>query len=166
MHRDIKPSNIFISHTNFEYDNVKVLDFGIAKEINSNDNMDLTQSRVIGTPMWMSPEAFIAEIDLTPATDIYSLACVTYWLLSKNILFESNSPITYYTRHSSEIPPPIREFASILDDSIPDEFEQLLLKSLAKDPAQRPTTKEFLETIIELQERTPWSYKSAKDSWS
>ena len=165
VHRDIKPSNIFISHTNFEYDNVKVLDFGIAKEINSNDNMDLTQSRVIGTPIWMSPEAFIAEIDLTPATDIYSLACVTYWLLSKNILFESNSPITYYTRHSSETPPPIREFANSLDSSIPDEFEQLLLKSLAKDPAQRPSTKEFLETVITLQEKSPWPYQSAKNSW-
>ena len=166
VHRDIKPSNIFISHTNFEYDNVKVLDFGIAKEIDAPDDPNLTGTRVIGTPMWMSPEAFIAEIDLTPATDIYSLACVSYWILSNKILFESKSPITYYTKHSSEIPPPIRDFANNMHAAaIPIEFENLLLRCLAKDPTKRPSSKAFLEEIIILQERHPWPYQEAKNFW-
>ena len=164
VHRDIKPGNIFLSRNDFEYDHVKLLDFGIAKDLVQTDNENWTGQKIIGTPMWMAPEVFSGELEPHSSADMYSLACVAYWLLSNKILFESTSPVGYYMAHVSQEAPPIRDYTGCT--GIDSEFESLLLSCLSKNPDKRPSARQFLDILIPLQEKNLWSYEMAKQSWS
>ena len=112
----------------------------------------------------MAPEAFVPETKLNGSADVYSLACVCYWMLAKKILFESSSPISYFTEHMKTEPPPIRDFSGI--SSIPGELEDLLLECLSKDATERITSKELLKKLLELEQKYPWTYAMARDGWT
>ena len=164
IHRDIKPGNIFVCNMGNQPDYVKLLDFGIAKDTNALDNEELTGQKIIGTPAYMAPEAFMPENTTESSIDLYALACVAYWMLAGKTLFECNSPISYFSAHSHSDPTPIRDFIPDLD--VPEKFENLLLSCLAKVPGKRPSTKEFLVTMMELCKEYPWEYDQAVDWWS
>ena len=163
IHRDIKPSNIFVCNKKPHFDFVKILDFGIAKNINREDEFELTGQRIIGTPPYMSPESFIPENTLEPNSDLYSLACVAYWMLSKKTLFKCSSPIAYFSEHMKTPAPAIRDFAN--NEEIPEDLENLLLKCLSKTPDNRPNAEEMLMDLMDLEQKYPWSYTEARDHW-
>jgi tRNA A-37 threonylcarbamoyl transferase component Bud32 len=138
IHRDLKPGNIYIAQRRNSPPVVKVLDFGIAKlaadAVEDHETHALTQTGVmIGTPRYMSPEQCDGA-KLTPAADVYSLGIILYELLTGTTPFTGTSPLAVAVQHSSKQPQRPRELRA----TIPVALEELVLRALAKDPAERP----------------------------
>ena len=134
LHRDIKPQNIMVYEHLGEPDNVKVLDFGIAKAIGETgrDVRKLTEERVIvGTPSYMSPEQILGN-QLSPSSDIYSLGLVAYELLFGIVAIEADSAVSTMARHLAPTPIEIPT-----DRGMPAGFLDILRKMISKDAAQR-----------------------------
>src|SRR5690606_19283773 len=82
LHRDIKPANIFAAERGGVRDVAKLLDFGLVKPIASQEGSDLTQEGAItGSPLYMSPEQALSDIEPDARSDIYSLGAVAYYML-------------------------------------------------------------------------------------
>ncbi len=110
IHRDLKPANIFIVQRAEVPALVKVLDFGIAKlaadSLDDDEPMTLTQvGAMIGTPRYMSPEQ-CDGVELTPASDVYSLGCILYEMLTGTVPFSGSTPLAIAMKHTTEAPRP------------------------------------------------------------
>jgi len=148
VHRDIKPSNIILTVSDVSADNVKLVDFGIAKIISDEVNLDLTSAGdLLGSPFFMSPEQCSGgKID--HRSDIYSLGCVMYEALcGKPPLMGSNAAQTYQ-KHLNEMPKQPRT----INPSIvrPELYEPMLFKCLQKDPDKRFNSMEELEQELKI----------------
>ena len=151
VHRDIKPDNIILITVDSDDSVVKVLDFGIAKAVMGDDDVQLTgDGRIIGTPRYMSPEQILAE-SLDHRSDIYSLGCIIFEMLTGVPPFQQSSTTALMISHTQDPPP---AFAQRLSgpslDKIPPYLEGVVRRALAKDPNDRPQTTEELR--IELEE--------------
>jgi serine/threonine protein kinase len=125
LHRDLKPSNILL-HDEQAY----LADFGLAKELSLESA--ITQTGVLlGTPEYMAPE--LAEQPATISSDLYALGIVLYQMLTGRVPFRGHSPLSIYWKQMQEPPPP----PSLFNPAIPPPVEQVMLRALAKDPAQR-----------------------------
>jgi len=137
LHRDIKPNNILFDAR----DHPVLADFGIAKYLESASN--LTGTGIIGTPDYMSPEQARGE-QLDRRADVYSLAVVAYQMFTGQSLFKATTPMGVIFKHVSEAPRPIRE----LRPDAPSAVEAVVMKSLAKSPADRhQTASEFARAL-------------------
>ena len=143
IHRDIKPENILLQ----EGEPV-VADFGVATAMSAagGDNVYITdRGFAVGTPAYMSPEQASAERDLDGRSDLYSLGCVLYEMLSGQPPFAGSSPRATMARHAIEPPTPIRS----LRPTVPLAVELALQRALAKAPADRfATMAEFCEALV------------------
>ncbi|MQF82344.1 MAG: PGF-pre-PGF domain-containing protein, partial [SAR202 cluster bacterium] len=125
-HRDIKPANVLIN----EDGGIKLTDFGIAAaEVMST--MTSTGS-TIGTPLYMSPEQ-IQVADIDPRSDLYSLGCLMYELVTGSVPFSGKSTFEIFNGHVNDTPKPIRDSV----EECPEELEAIILKTLEKDPDDR-----------------------------
>src|ERR1700758_2764690 len=131
IHRDVKPANIMISSTNA----VKVMDFGIARAI-ADGGVSVTQTAaVIGTAQYLSPEQARGE-PVDARSDVYSLGCVLYEILTGEPPFTGDSPVAVAYQHVREDPgPPSKRHAGISADLAAGG-----LKALAKNPDNRYQT--------------------------
>lgn len=149
VHRDLKPSNIFITKTADGVEVVKLVDFGIAKhQYGDHDSTRLTQTGdLIGSPYYMSPEQCKGE-EQDSRSDIYSLGCVMYQVVSGKPPFAASNPVKVVLQHVKERPQPFRE---ILADDLNyiQALEACVLKCLEKDPGQRYQRVE--ELLVQLQ---------------
>ncbi|WP_395310811.1 Stk1 family PASTA domain-containing Ser/Thr kinase [Mycobacterium sp. AMU20-3851] len=129
VHRDIKPANIMITPAG----TVKVMDFGIARAMNATTGDRLTAtSAVVGTAQYFSPEqARGHEVDAR--TDVYSLGCVLYEMLTGQALFTGDTPLSVAYQHVREQPVPPSQRRSGLSPDI----DAVVLKALAKKPEKR-----------------------------
>ncbi|MCC6998172.1 MAG: protein kinase [Deltaproteobacteria bacterium] len=140
VHRDLKPDNILIERLRTGGDLVKVCDFGIAKLREEAAPVEMVPAGgeggnlVCGTPEYMSPEQ-IRGADLDGRADIYSLGAMLYEVLTGEAPFESESRVDLMMRHLNEepMPPALRR----PEVSITPAMEQIVLRALAKDPADR-----------------------------
>ena len=154
IHRDLKPANIFVVQHPEVPAVVKVLDFGIAKLaselLDDEDSLTLTQvGAMIGTPRYMSPEQ-CDGVELTPASDVYSLGCILYEMLTGTVPFSGATPLAIAVRQTSEIPRSPRDFVS----SIPAALEQVVLHTLEKRAEDRPANAaEFREELLATADR-------------
>ncbi|MCB0191843.1 MAG: protein kinase [Anaerolineae bacterium] len=132
VHRDIKPSNMLID----QHGEILLTDFGIAKIMEGANATQLTATgNIIGTPAYMAPEqAQGAKVD--GRSDIYSLGVVLYELLTGQPPYQAETPFAIALKHISEPLPPPRKIKS----DIPEAFEQVVLKSMAKEPEHRFAT--------------------------
>jgi len=129
LHRDIKPANILLSD-----DSVHVADFGVAAALGSAGGERLTESGVIvGTPAYMSPEQAGAEKGIDARSDVYSLGCVVYEMLSGQPPFTGLTSHAVLARHLQEAPPSIE----IVRPNVPSGLDAVLKRALAKVPADR-----------------------------
>ena len=130
VHRDIKPGNVLLA----EDGAVKVTDFGVARA--RDDSQDLTRAgAVIGTATYFSPEQARGD-PADERSDIYSLGVVLYEMLVGGPPFSGETPVSVAFQHvTSEVPPPGR-----LNPDIPRELEEIVMRSLEKDPARRYRT--------------------------
>jgi len=150
IHRDIKPGNILFD----ENGSVRLSDFGFAKALAGSGSDSVSTSRsMIGTPAYMAPEIWSGKT-ASPATDVYSLACVFYEMLTGNVLFKGDSPPEVMTRHMLEGP----KFPAQWPQGVPDGMEAVLRKALAANASERYTTsgemKAELLTILEKKSET------------
>jgi len=145
IHRDIKPSNIL-----FERDgSVRLSDFGFAKALSRADSISLSASGgMINTPNYMAPEIWRGK-SATSATDVYSLACVFYEMITGEILFPGESPpeiITIPMLDGTQYP-------NHWNEGIPEQIETVLNKALSKDIQERyQIAGEFVEALGGLHE--------------
>jgi serine/threonine protein kinase len=132
VHRDIKPQNIMLCDIHGERDVVKVLDFGLVKQMSGEQTRDLTSTlRILGTPLYMSPERIRHPGDADVRADIYALGAVGYHLLTGRRLFETETEhdLIYQVLHV--VPPLASESAPY---PVPVELDALIGRCLEKDP--------------------------------
>jgi eukaryotic-like serine/threonine-protein kinase len=167
IHRDIKPANLFTCRRGSEFDVLKVLDFGLVKDVR-NDTELLTrvtnENIVNGTPGFMAPEAVTAGATIAEAADIYSLGCVAYWLLSGKLVFEAPSPLAMLVQHVKDAPPPLSTRTEV---AVPPRLEAIVRDCLAKDPAARPRSAAELGERLQDVAGTlpPWTQEHARNWW-
>lgn len=131
VHRDIKPANVMLAADG----TVKVMDFGIARAV-ADTSATMTQTAaVIGTAQYLSPEQARGEA-VDSRSDIYSTGCLLYELLTGRPPFQGDSPVSVAYQHVREQPVP----PSHLDPMITPAMDVVVLKALAKDPADRYQT--------------------------
>ncbi|MFF3670920.1 Stk1 family PASTA domain-containing Ser/Thr kinase [Microtetraspora malaysiensis] len=128
VHRDIKPANIMLTLSG----EVKVMDFGIARAMASSEATMTQTAQVIGTAQYLSPEQARGE-RVDARSDIYSTGCVLYELLTGQPPFTGDSPVAIAYQHVREDPIP----PSGIDHEIPQWADAIVLKAMAKDPANR-----------------------------
>jgi serine/threonine-protein kinase len=151
IHRDLKPENIMVEQRRGEPDFVKVLDFGIAKiqDAAGEDGRALTRAGfVCGTPEYMSPEQARGAV-LDARSDLYAVGVILYQLVTGLLPFESDSPVGFATKHLTETPrPPSQRRPGV---QVSPAMEALILRALAKDPADRPPSAEaFRQELLAL----------------
>ncbi|EID09359.1 Stk1 family PASTA domain-containing Ser/Thr kinase [Mycolicibacterium phlei] len=130
IHRDVKPANIMISKTGA----VKVMDFGIARALADANSVTQTAA-VIGTAQYLSPEQARGE-KVDARSDVYSLGCVLYEILTGEPPFVGDSPVAVAYQHVREDPVP----PSQRNPAVSPELDAVVLKSLAKNPDNRYQT--------------------------
>ncbi len=130
VHRDLKPANIMIDRSHRPV----VMDFGIAKFVGQSSTLT-QQGVVIGTPAFMAPEqAGEAHDQVGPWSDVYSLGAILYLMLTGRVPFDEGSPLrTVLKVIGPDLPPPVRS----LCPEVPEGLEQLCMKCLSKQPADR-----------------------------
>ena len=129
VHRDIKPENILLAG-----DQAFVMDFGIAHAVTTAGGEKLTQTGMaVGTPAYMSPEQAVGAKDVTPHSDVYSLACVVYEMLAGEPPFVGANAMALLAKHSLEAVPSIR----VVRASVPEQLEDAIFCALEKTPVDR-----------------------------
>ena len=131
VHRDVKPENIL-----FADGHAVLTDFGIARGPSFQNVFKTDEGLIVGTPEYMSPEQASGDTDVGGASDIYSLACVIYEMLTGQPPFSGAPPYTIVARHVTETP----RSARVLRPEVPEGIVRALGRALAKNPADRFAT--------------------------
>ena len=139
IHRDVKPANIMISKAGA----VKVMDFGIAKAIADAGNPVTQTAAVIGTAQYLSPEQARGET-VDARSDVYSLGCVLYEVLTGEPPFVGDSPVAVAYQHVREDPVPPSE----RNPALSPELDAVVIKALAKNPDNRYQTAADMRTDL------------------
>ena len=164
IHRDVKPSNLFLCQLGRDLDVIKVMDFGLSRPGIEPAESHLTrEGAILGTPGYMAPEQ-IFGLPVGPATDLYALGCVAYWLLAGTEPFEADHPGPLLMMHAQSTPPPLSHKAR---QPIPPRLEALVMACLAKNPADRPSDADRLRAdLMGSVDQPPWSATDARDWWA
>lgn len=161
IHRDLKPDNILVD----ESGKIKVLDFGISKLLEDEDNLSLTKTGArLLTPKYAAPEQ-IKETNITTATDLYSLGVIFYELLSNKPPFDLDDCTTYQAEQIilKEAPPKpgSRCSDSQLSETLRGDLNAISLKAIRKEPNQRyRVATEFLEDLNNYLKGLPVSART------
>ena len=165
VHRDIKPSNIFLTQRGGLDDFVKVIDFGLAKQVATPDvpGEGLTEAgRLFGTPHFMAPETAYGADRASPQSDIYSLGAVAYWLVTGKRLFDG-TPAEILAAHVKTVPKPPSKVSEV---QIPASLEQTILTCLKKKPEERhKSAMEIFTALDGIEGTSRWSNAQAREWW-
>jgi serine/threonine-protein kinase len=163
IHRDIKPGNIFAAHRGGVYDVAKLLDFGLVKPSDDEQPVQLTtEGAITGSPLFMSPEQAIGDGEPDGRSDIYSLGAVGYFLLTGHPPFEADKAIKVMIAHVHEeaISPSKRGV------DVPEDLELVILRCLAKKPADRyQDAASLADALAGCQSADRWSRADARTWW-
>ncbi|CAM3228649.1 protein kinase [Corallococcus sp. ZKHCc1 1396] len=146
VHRDLKPANVFVVEGPNAAPTIKLVDFGIAKLLESRDSPTTLDGTILGTPEFMAPEQ-IRGGEVGPATDLYAVGIMAFQMLTGTRPFHGD-PLQVMFAQVDRIPP----MPSSLAKGIPPEFDTLVRHLLAKDPAMRPA---LAETVRLQLQRIP-----------
>ncbi len=138
VHRDIKPSNVLIDPQGDCY----LTDFGIAKMVEGT--LGLTGSGIIGTPHYMAPEQS-QSLKVDHRADIYAMGVVVYEMVTGRVPFDAETPFAVVMKHVTEPLPLPRN----IRPDLPEAVERVILRALAKDPADRYQSMRDLVTALD-----------------
>lgn len=150
IHRDVKPSNIMIN----QHDQAILTDFGLV--MLSARKSQGTLGHTFGTPHYIAPEQAISSAAAVSASDIYSLAVIVYEMVTGQLLFDDESPLSVALKHISDVPIP----PTSVNPNLPLAVEDIILTGLAKEPNDR------FETAIDMALRleAAWSGSSGEEN--
>jgi serine/threonine-protein kinase len=135
LHRDIKPQNLFLCRLGLDFDVVKVLDFGLVKSLDEDATQLTAAGTLTGTPAYMPPERVLsATVD--ERSDLYSLGCVAYWMLTGRTVF-TGEPMAVMIQHARIDPDPP---SAVAGRPVPERLEQIVMSCLEKSPGKRPSS--------------------------
>lgn len=166
VHRDIKPGNLHVGRCAGRHDWVRVLDFGLVKSFDADDEAgtELTREGVTtGTPAYFPPEMAQGASSADARSDIYALSAVAYWLVTGQTVFDGAGAMDMVVRHIRDEPvPPSRR----VEIPIPPALDELILKGLAKSPEARPRDmNEFIAALDAIELEPKWDERRAADWW-
>jgi serine/threonine-protein kinase len=163
IHRDIKPGNVLLCQRGGEPDVAKVLDFGLVKELGGQgDAAASTVDQIIGTPLYMSPEAILTPTKLDARSDLYAVGAVGYFLLTGEPPFSGASVVEVCSHHLHSVPPPPSERVG---RTLSPELDAVILRCLQKEPAQRPESARALVHQLRACAITRWDLEVAAEWW-
>lgn len=149
LHRDLKPSNIMVTDYDCAVPEVKIVDFGIAKVLESEKTRMTQTGELIGTPQYMSPEQCRGGT-LDARSDIYALGCVMFEAITGKALFAGHSMVSVIVDQMNTAPRTLKETRP--DMLFPGHLEDIIAKMLAKDPADRyQSMSELAAELIDVQ---------------
>jgi eukaryotic-like serine/threonine-protein kinase len=161
IHRDVKPANFLACCLGPHYDFVKLLDFGIVKSTVDVGQTVTSAGQLKGTPITVSPEVVQGE-EAGFESDVYGLGCVAYRLLTGEHVFETSNAMALMLQHLTERPTPLSE----IQRDLPKELDELVLRCLAKNPADRPSSAfELGEALASIPLDDSWDNALAQEWW-
>jgi serine/threonine-protein kinase len=153
IHRDVKPANVFLCERAGVADFVKVLDFGLVKEVGKSDPALSRADAIAGTPLYMAPESITHPDAVDARVDIYALGGVAYFLVTGKPPFDGNNLVEICSHHLHTAP--VRP-SERLKAAVPERLEAVLLKCLAKFPDERfPTARALVKELRDLAAHDP-----------
>ncbi len=162
IHRDIKPANVALCERAGVFDVVKVLDFGLVKELGT-DSASTTTASLTGTPLYLSPESITAPDTVDGRSDLYAVGGVAYWLLTGTHVFAGTTVVEVCSHHLHTLP---ESPSARLGDSVPADLEAVILRCLEKDPAKRYANADTLAHALDACESIDdWSADLATAWW-
>lgn len=164
VHRDIKPANILLAERGGIGDFIKVLDFGLAKALEAENDATTTMAgSVTGTPLYLSPEAISQATEVDARSDLYAVGAVGYYLLAGVPIFDGLNVVELIHKHLNETPPPPSQR---LGRTVSPELEAILMRCLAKRPDERPASAAALAEELEgCAIGTSWTARDAAEWW-
>jgi len=163
VHRDIKPRNIFLSKLGWQHDFAKVLDFGLVKTaLRQDESLMTVDGSATGTPAYMAPEVALGGNQVDGRTDIYSLGCVAYFMLTGELVFPESSPTAIALAHVQKTPPLPSERVEL---PIPRGLERVIMQCLDKDPQNRPRSAQELACRLESLDDVPAFGRNQAAAW-
>lgn len=166
VHRDIKPSNVILCEQGEVPDVVKLVDFGLVKDLSKDGEHSAATSPdvITGTPLYMPPEAITSPGSQDARSDIYALGAVAYYLLTGSHVFAGTTMVEICAQHLHKQPQLPSER---LGAPVPAALEQLILDCLSKSPSDRPqSAASFLQRLGQLPSCQPWTDAEARRWWS
>lgn len=162
VHRDVKPENVMLCRRG-EDDVVKLLDFGLVKNLEGAETRDLTrQLSIIGTPTYMAPERLLKPSDVDVRSDIYALGAVGYFLLTGRPIFEGDDTLAI-SNLVLHVPAP--HVSARVD--VPEGLDALIAACLEKDRARRPQSAQAVVDALDgLASRRAWTQGDAAAWWN
>jgi serine/threonine-protein kinase len=163
VHRDVKPANIMLCNRGGIPDFVKVLDFGLVKDLVHGDNKLSQSTTFVGTPLYLAPELVANRSTIDARADLYALGAVGYFLLTGTPVFTGKTTVEVCAKHLSLAP---ESPSARLGQPIPADLEALILDCLQKDPARRPASAAELVERLRKLEVVPWEAAQALAWWA
>lgn len=162
VHRDIKPSNIFLTERGQMFDVAKLLDFGLVRPASFGTCPIRNVSKQLqGSPRFMCPEQAQGQKPDCRG-DLYSLACVAYFLLAGRTPFEDENPVFLVVAHTTTPAPTFEEIGV----EVPADLADIIMTCLRKKPEERiQSPRELLEAIDRCQCAWDWSWSKAENWW-
>jgi serine/threonine-protein kinase len=161
IHRDIKPPNIILCERGGMPDVAKVVDFGLVKELTADSGASM--QLVMATPAYIAPEHVADPGAIGPATDIYALGAVGYFLLTGQRVFEGKTAVDVCLQHATAVPVPPSERAPV---PVAPALEAIVLRCLAKRPADRFASAAELGTALRaVAPGNDWDLARARAWW-
>jgi serine/threonine protein kinase len=176
IHRDVKPANVILVN-GWEPDLVKVVDFGLVKQLaapSSSGSLPPESSApvhavpgdadITGTPAYMSPESIDTPGKVDGRSDVYSVGCLAYYLMTGKEVFPAKSWVDVWAHHLQTPPVPPSAHGGV---DVPRPLEELVLACLAKSPTDRPSMAELATRlrVLEAEARAGWSASDAAAWW-
>jgi serine/threonine-protein kinase len=164
IHRDIKPGNVMVCERGGRHDTVKLLDFGLVIPLGGGpvDDKVTREGAIAGSPAYMSPEQASGQDEVDARSDIYSVGALAYFLMTGQPPFAGRSGVKMLAAHLYEPPAPLRKHRP----EIPADLEAVVLKCLAKVPADRYAEVRALDVALAACDPgRPWTEQNASQWW-
>jgi serine/threonine-protein kinase len=164
VHRDVKPANVVVAQRGTQHDLVKVLDFGLVRDVAADRTASVTRAGVIaGTPDYLPPEAILHADRVDARSDLYSLGCVAYYLLTGTEPFRAETVFEVCELHLRAEP---EAPSARLGRALPEGLEELVLACMAKSPEARPASALDLHGRLLALDVPRWTRTDAVAAWA